>query len=298
MSGDVFPLMPGESASSFVLRLANFLTVKPDRFLKKVLGDERNLAWAIHRRDRVELLSDFSGLDPDVLDRAFARRTDGLAGERALLDFTLAERHLDQTVRRVSPFVLAQDVAAARSPYHRLIWSVRDVHRDPETGSPLISACDHCGRILTWENCVDPGSCGRCGRPLWRTTPPDKPIAQLDLFICDLFSPHPAVRSARRSRLAPPLSGWPEGDLLDLMHALRRVQRLFPTVQPNSAVIEPVVIETHSSISGLLNRPMSEAARSGPGTAVTVAAAATTAALRTAPPLVAEFLKTLLMSRT
>jgi hypothetical protein len=297
-SNDAFPLMPGESASSFVLRLANFLTIKPDRFLKSALGDPRNLASAVYRQDRVEFLSDASGLDPDVLALAFARRAGGFATDRSVLDFTISEHHLDQSIRRICPFVLSRDIEASRSPYHRLVWSVRDVRRDPETGAPLISACDHCGRTLTWENCVDPGLCGRCGRPLWRAGSLEEPMTQFDLFVCDLFHPDPAVRSRRRSRLAPPLAGWHEGDLLDLMHALRRVRLLFPSVHPNAEVIEPALIEANSSIGGMLNQPMREAARAGPGTAVTVAAAATTAALRTAPPAVAEFLTTLLMSRS
>jgi hypothetical protein len=295
---DAFPLMPGESASSFVLRLAEFLTVKPDRFLKSLLGDHRNLASAVYRQDRVEFLSDASGLDPNLLALAFARRTGGLAPERSILDFTISEHHLDQSVRRVSPFVLSRDIEASRPPSHRLVWSVRDLRHDPETGAPLISACDHCGRTLTWENCVDPGSCGRCGRPLWRAVQLDEPMTQFDLFVCDLFHPDPAVRSRRRSRLTPPLDRWPEGHLLELMHALRRVRLLFPSVHPNAEVIEPALIEASSSIGGMLKQPMREAARAGPGTAVTVAAAVTTAAWRTAPPAVAEFLKTLLMSRS
>jgi hypothetical protein len=116
-----FPLLPGESASSFVLRLANFLTIKPDRFLKAALGDARNLAAAVYRQDRVEFLSDASGLDPDILALAFARRAGGLATKRSVLDFTISEHHLDQTVRRVSPFVLSRDIEASRSPYHHLV---------------------------------------------------------------------------------------------------------------------------------------------------------------------------------
>jgi TniQ len=295
---DAFSLMPGESASSFVLRLANFLTVKPDRFLKSALGDARNLAWAVHRHDRAEFLSDASGLDPDVLALAFARHAGGLANERAVLEFNVLEHHLDQTIRRVSPMALARDLEASIPPYHRILWSLCDLNRDPETGSPLISACDRCGRTLTWENCVDPGCCGRCGRQLWRAKTSEEPMTRFDQFVCDLFHPNPIVRSERRARLAPPLAGWSEGDLLDLMHTLHRLQRLFPAMPQSAEPVEPHVIEAGSSIKELMELPIRTAARASPSTAVTVVAAAITAVLRAAPPQVAGFLQNLLMSRS
>jgi hypothetical protein len=296
---NAFPLMYGESASSFVLRLANFLTVRPEGFLRTVLGDARNLASAVHRYDKLDFLTDASGLDTEVLSRAFVRRPGGSENERVVLDFKVAERHLDQSTRRVSPVALARDIESSRPPYHHLVSSIRDLRFDPETGSPLISACDHCCRTLTWESCVDPASCGRCGRPLWRAKTLSGPMTEYDLFVCDLFHPDPAVRSARRSRLAPPLRGWPEGDLLDLMHTLRRVQCLFNIPGTRSAeLVGPEIIEESSSIRGLLDRPIRAAAQSAANTAVTVAAAATTSTLRSAPRPVAEFLTSLLVSRT
>lgn len=297
-SNGAFPLMPAESASSFVLRLASFLTIKPDKFLKSALGDARNLAWAIHRHDRAEFLSDASGMDPNVLALAFVRHAGGLANERSVLDFEISEHHLDQTVRRVSPVALARDLNASIPPYHRILWSLRDLHNDPETGSPLISACDHCGRTLTWENCVDPACCGRCGRQLWRAKTSEEPMTRFDQFVCDLFHPDPMVRSQRRARLAPSLAGWSEGDLLDLMHTLQRLQRLFPATPHNAKPFEPYVIEAGSSIKELMELPIKTAARASRGTAVAVVAAATTAVLRAAPPHVAEFLQKLLMSRS
>jgi hypothetical protein len=297
-SNGAFPLMPGESASSFVLRLASFLTVKPDRFLKSALGDARNLAWAIHRYDRAEFLSDASGLDPNVLALAFVRHAGGLATERSVLGFKISEHHLDQTVRRVSPSALTRDLDASIPPYHRILWSLRDLHNDPETGSPLISACDHCGRTLTWENCVDPGCCGRCGRQLWRAKTSEEPMTRFDQFVCDLFHPNPMVRSELRARLAPPLAGWSEGDLLDLLHTLQRLQRLFPTMPHSGEPFEPHVIEAGSSIKKLMELPIRTAARASPGTAAAVVAAAMTGVLRAATPQVGEFLQNLLMSRS
>lgn len=69
---------------------------------------------------------------------------------------------------------------------------------------------------------------------------------------------------------------------------------MLPTAEP----VEPQVIEAGSSIKELMDLPIRTAARASPSTAVTVVAAATTAALRAAPPQVAEFLKNLLMSRS
>lgn len=294
---NAFSLMPGESAPSFVLRLANFLTVKPDRFLRAFLGDERTLASAVYLHHKADFLADASGLDRQAASLAFIRRLRDPTGGRAFLDFTVADHHIDQTVRRVSPLALVRDVEAGIPPYHRLPWSVRDLNHDPETGSPLISACDHCGRPLTWEDCVDVASCGRCGRPLWRATAPDEPMSAFDQFVSALFHPDPIVRSDRRSKLAPVLVGWSEGDLLDLMSTLRRVQRIFP-IGPGARLAGPEVIEENSSISGLLNRPLKDAARSGDRVAITVAAAATTSALMTAPRSIAAFLNSLLVSRT
>jgi hypothetical protein len=298
-SNNTVPLMCGESASSFVLRLANFLTVRPEGFLRSALGDARNLAWAVHRYDKVDFLSDASGLDADAVSRAFIHPA-GPENERAVLDFKVAERHLDQSTRRVSPVALARDIECSSPPYHRLVWSMRDLRFDPETGSPLISACDHCCRTLTWENCVDPASCGRCGRPLWRAKAFAEPMTQYDLFVCDLFHPDPAVRSDRRSRLAPQLIDWSEGDLLDLMHVLRRVQRIsrIPEMGPNAHAVGPEIIEASSSISGFLNGPLRAAAQSSERTAVTVAAAVTTSALMAAPRPVAAFLTSLMVCRT
>jgi len=290
-------LMPGESAPSFVLRLANFLTVRPDRFLRAFLGDERMLASAVYMHHKADFLADASGLDRQAASLAFIRRSRDPAGERTFLGFTVAEHHIDQSTRRVSPVALARDVEACLPPYHRLAWSVRDLKRDPETGSPLISACDHCGRTLTWEDCVDVASCGRCGRLLCRATVPDEPMSAFDEFVSALFHPDPIVRSDRRSKLAPVLVGWSEGDLLDLMSTLRRVQRIFP-MGAGAQLAGPEVIEANSSISGLLNRPLKDAARSEDRVAVTVAAAATTSALMTSPRPIAAFLNSLLVNRT
>ncbi|UPJ55290.1 hypothetical protein [Bradyrhizobium sp. 192] len=294
---DSFPLMNGESASSFSLRLANFLTVRPEGFLKSAFGDPRSLAHAVHRHDRLEFLSDASGLDPVALSRAFVLPTDGSSRELAVLDFTLSENHLDQSVRRVSPLALSLDVAASTPPYHRITWCLRDLRFDPATNAPLISACDHCGRALTWETCSDPGTCGRCGRPLWRAAAPHVPMTQFDLFLCDLFHPNAAVRWDRRTKLASPLRNWPEGDLIDLLRALQRVQRLFPSAHSTDDAVGPSVIEADGSISEMLNQNI-KAAGSGSSTAVTVAAAATMAVLKESPRPVAEFLTSLLVSRT
>jgi hypothetical protein len=286
-NNDAFSLMPGESAP----------TVKPDIFLRAVLGDERTLASAVYLHHKADLLADASGLDCQAASLAFFRRSRDPAGDRAFLDFTVAEHHIDQTIKRVSPVALARDIEACRLPYHRLVWSVRDLKFDPETGSALISACDHCGRTLTWEDCVDIASCGRCGRPLCRAAAPDEPMTAFDEFVSALFHPDPIVRSDWRSKLAPVLVGWSEGDLLDLMHTLRRFQRIFP-MSPAAQLAGPEVIEANSSISGLLNRPLKVAARSDERGAVTVAAAATTSALMTAPRPIAAFLNSLLVSRT
>jgi hypothetical protein len=295
--GNAFPLMCGESASSFVLRLAIFMTVKPDKFLKRFLGDERTLASAVYMHHKADLLSDVSGLDYEAAAIAFIRRSNG---ECRFLEFHVADHHIDQTIRRVSPVALARDIEAHRPPSHRLAWSLRDLRHDPETGSPLISHCDHCRALLSWENCVDVASCGRCGRQLWRATPPVEPMTGFDEFVSALFHPDPTVRSNRRNRLAPTLIGWHEGDLLDLMHALRRVERLFPAtsneVRPQFA--GPQTIEANSSISAFLNEPMKAAARSDVRTAVIVTAAATTSALSMAPRPIAAFLNSLLMNRT
>jgi hypothetical protein len=297
---DAFPLMTGESACSFALRLANFLTVRPDGFLRTFLGDARNLASAVHLHGKTDFLSDASGLDRQAIAASFIRPSSDLTGERILLDFTVAEHHIDQTTRRVSPAAFARDVEASKAPYHRLVWSVRELRFDPETGSALISACDHCGRTLTWEDCFDPASCGRCGRELWRAKTPEETMTPYDALVCDLFHRDPQVRSDRRSRLAPPLIGWSEGDLLDLMNTLRRVQRIFqiPSMGPNVQAVDPRIIEASSSISGFLNGPLRAAAQSSERTAITVAAAATTSALMAAPRPVANFLTSLMVSRT
>ncbi|MDA9396250.1 hypothetical protein WN73_37670 [Bradyrhizobium sp. CCBAU 45394] len=293
-----FLLMPGESASSFVLRLANFLTVKPDKFLRSALGDPRNLAWAIHRSDKLQFLCDASGLPSEHLAFAFAQRSPGPPNERFVLQFRISEHHLDQTTRRVSPTVLARDLEASIPPYHRILWSVRDLRRDPETGSPLISACDHCGATLTWQNCVDPACCGRCGRQLWRARSPEDPMTRFDQFVRDLFHPDATVRSELRSSFVPPLGGWAEGDLIDLLYSLQRVQHLLSSSPKSAVTIEPAVIEAGSSIKQAMDLPIRSAALATQSTAVTVAAAARMAALRSAPPPVAEFLIQLLMSRS
>jgi hypothetical protein len=135
---------------------------------------------------------------------------------------------------------------------------------------------------------------------LWRATPPVEPMTDLDGFVSALFHPDPIVRSDRRNRLAPTLIGWREGDLLDLIHALRRVERLLQATSKggDTQLAAPQIIEAHSSISRFLNAPMKAAARSDERTAVIVAAAATTSALSMAPRPIAAFLNSLLMNRT
>jgi hypothetical protein len=293
-------LESGESASSFVLRLANFLSVKPDRFLRAYLGDERTLASAIYQYGKADLLGEASGLDRKTLSAAFVRRSPDMIGETSVLDFIVAERHIDQTTRRVSPAALARDVAAGRPPYHRLIWSLGDLRFDPETGSALISACDHCGRILLWEDCFEPGSCGRCGRPLWLAAAPEVTMTPYDLLVCDLFHPDATIREARRSKLAAPLVVWTEGDLLDLLHTLRRIQRTIhlPSTGGAGPTGEPAsLIGASVTISEFLNEPLRAAAQSGERTAVTVAAAATSSVLMAAPRPVASFLLSFLVHR-
>jgi hypothetical protein len=121
-----------------------------------------------------------------------------------------------------------------------------------------------------------------------------------DHFVSALFHPDPDVRSNRRGRLAPELTSWSEGDLLDLMHTLQRVERIFPIASkgPRAQLAGPEIIEANASISGLLNGPLKAAARSGERAAVTVAAAATRSALMTAPRPIAAFLNSLLVTRT
>jgi hypothetical protein len=295
-----FPLEVGESASSFVLRLANFLTVKPDGFLRALLGDERALASAIYQYGKVDFLCEASGLDRETLSAAFVRRRPDIAGEFAMLDYTLADRHIDQTTRRVSPVALARDVAASQAPYHRLVWCLRDLRFDPETSSPLISACDHCGRNLSWEDSFDPASCGRCGRPLWLAEAAETTKMPYDTLLCELFHPDDNVRSARRSALAAPLAGWSEGDLLDLLQTLRRIQRTIyiPSTAAGARTAEPaLLIEASSTISEFLYEPLRIAAQSSDRTAVTAAAAAATAALMAAPGRVGPFLTSLMVHR-
>jgi hypothetical protein len=298
-SGGAFRLEVGESASSFVLRLAEFLTVRPAGFLRDLLGDARTAASAIHCFEKIDLFVDASGLDRGTLSAAFVRRSSTAPNERAFLDFTISERHVDQTIRRVSPAALARDVAESRPPFHRLIWSLRDLRFDPETLTPLISDCDHCGRTLLWDNAFDPASCGRCGRPLWRSAAARQTITAVDLMLCELFHPKGKVRAERRRRLAFPLNKWAEGDLLDLLHTLRRIYRTvhLPACGPSAPMVEPEVLETTSSISEFLTGSLKSAVRSGERTAVTVAAAATTAALMASPPPVASFLTSLMVNQ-
>jgi len=296
-SRGAFPLEVGESASSFVLRLADFLTLRPAAFLRTLLSDARAAASAIHCYERVDLFADACGVDRDTLSSAFVRRSSGSADERVLLGFTISDRHVDQTIRRVSPAVLAQDIADSGTPYHRLIWILRDLHFHPETMTPLISDCDHCGKTLLWENAFDPASCGSCGRQLWRAAAAQQSITPLDRLVCDLFHPSAQIRSARRKMLAPALIDWNEGDLLDLLHALRRVHRTVhvPVCGPNAPPVEPNILQTAEAISQFLTGPLKAAAKSGERTMVTVAAAATTAALMASPRPVANFLTSMVV---
>jgi hypothetical protein len=151
-------LKPGECLQSVAIRLAPHGLVTVAEFLELGLGmDRRQLAALPERDDAIRKLALIGGFALEDLNSRGWRRTDRsifALGREMPDDWFVTDR------RRVAPGRLTKDQG---SPWARMLWQVRPLPCDPETGERLIDRCQ-CGSLLTWANAETVCGCAKCGR--------------------------------------------------------------------------------------------------------------------------------------
>jgi hypothetical protein len=216
-----FPLLPGESASGFLLRVAPIVRPSIRAEIDYFLGLDDALASAVFRSELAVWIAETLGTSRYDMLAAMIHKS---AGYYTLGDFHLRTGQITQWRRRVSPSVLNLDARyGCFPPHHRLVWSIDGLNDDPEYRCRIVDACPRCREYLRWSTATDVETCTVCGCDL-ATTPVDEgEPTTFDNFLMALFHPNEDVRmSVRRS--CPEAVRWlPEGDVLDLLLGLAKI---------------------------------------------------------------------------
>jgi hypothetical protein len=207
---------PDESAPSLLIRAASLLSPLPSSVIAKLLGGESYAASSAHRVSLAQSLADFLGVpEAEVL------RTMTCVDEHnyvRLGSFLLQLNQLASGIRRTCPRRFADDGAAP--PYDRLVWCIRILDVDPDTGNPLICVCPDCGTKLLWSNTVHLDRCGSCHVTLSSVSPRHARDLGPALSVARLFASDPATRARQRAQLPEEIRTWPEGDIISPVECL------------------------------------------------------------------------------
>jgi hypothetical protein len=213
--------MIGESAASLVLRAAVAMSPYPAAVVGRLLGRANYLASTMNRSELADAIAAFAGLAQADVMQTMLRLHEEDAGLLRVGDFVLRPDQIMQTPLRLAPGCLQADLASGTEPYHRLIWAVRSLERDPDTGAPLSGRCSNCRVSIAWENLRELGRCSHCRRPSWVVdqTQAQQP-AEAAAFRIALFRSSPFERAEFRRRLPVQTERWPEADILSLLDAV------------------------------------------------------------------------------
>jgi predicted RNA-binding Zn-ribbon protein involved in translation (DUF1610 family) len=186
-----------------------------------LLGNPQHLASVASRNDLIDEFADYLGASRQQVMSTMMRMCKENPAHVNLNGFVLRPDQVAQTPTRLAVDCINADVRKALPPYHRLVWTVRALEFDPDTGAPLIDRCTSCSRPLAWATMTEVSLCGNCGSDLVRVPQPvAKSQSDVSRFRSALFRSSPADRSRFRAKLPFPIADWPEADLLSLLDTI------------------------------------------------------------------------------
>jgi hypothetical protein len=293
---------PGESASSFSVRLAHFVSPAWEKVLSGFVSADNAAASAIHRTAIAETIAELAGVDISVVLASMAVPRPDNTEFVQLGPFLIGHNQISQVRRRIAPQALSEDIARGHEPFHRSIWTIKAVCADPVTGDMLIEDCSACGAGLQWANIIEVGRCGECGQKLWLSTPtmPEGIECELCEFFGGVFHPEANRRAALRRRLPDELANWSEGALIEAIETIGIVSELTPhrLSAANSSDSNSRINGVRAILGGIrairdtLARPLQEAHGSSDRLANTIAFAQILATIdRNRSTVVRQYLK-------
>ncbi|MDN4982174.1 TniQ family protein [Bradyrhizobium sp. WYCCWR 13022] len=215
--GTKFAPLPGESLPSLLLRAASTLTPSPQHVVHDLLGNPEHLASAATRIDRMKELADYLNVAPSELIPTMLVPDDNRPHHVRLGDFVFRWDQVRQTPVRFAFDILRKD----EHPYHRLVWSVCALRRDPDTGTPLEDRCAFCSEHFRWSAASALARCHGCGGEATRMTARPKVSDDAKAVFCaKLLSSSVRQRTEFRRSLPDDMATWAEADLLEMADAL------------------------------------------------------------------------------
>jgi hypothetical protein len=239
-----FSPLPGESLTSLIIRAAGALAPVPWGTVQSLMGHPQYLASALTRRDLLDVFAEYLNISPQAVASAMIVPSLDEPGCVRLNDFLFRPEQLVLT-----PVRLAFDpsnAAAHDEWYHHLVWTVRDIREDPDSGAPLVDRCGSCSAAFAWATMAEIGRCGLCGAHACRSEVPDVPKDALGTFRSALLRTSYDERRAARGTLPPNVRAWPEADLFSLLDALN-------DMRPAEASSADVLSALRQGPSGMLN---------------------------------------------
>jgi hypothetical protein len=213
-----FSPLPGESLTSLIIRAAGAVAPVPWGTVQSLTGHPHHLASALTRRDLLDEFAEYLNISPQAVASAMIVPSPDEPGCVRLNDFLFRPDQLVLTPVRLAS--APSDAAALDERYHRLVWTVRDIRVDPDSGAPLIDRCGSCSAAFAWATMAEIGRCGPCGAYACRSQTPDVPQDALGTFRSALLRTSTDERRAARGTLPPSIRAWPEADLFSLLDAL------------------------------------------------------------------------------
>ncbi|QDP26158.1 hypothetical protein [Bradyrhizobium cosmicum] len=234
------------------------MTPFPQNVVHDLLGHPEHLASAATRVDRVEELAEYLNVLSSELIPTMLVPDDNRPGHVRLGDFVFRCDQVRQTPVRLAFDMLRND----NLPYHRLVWVVRALHKDPDTGAPLEDRCAFCLAHFAWSAAVALARCHGCGGEADRM--PAKSIVPGDAkadFCAQLLSSSVRRRSDFRRTLPDGMATWPEADLLEMADALGDLgpSTAGPSAALNALYLGQAAMVTH--VAGRLREMRREAPR-------------------------------------
>jgi hypothetical protein len=251
-----FSPLPGESLNSLIIRAAGAVAPVPWGIVQSLTGNANHLASALTRRDLLEEFAEYLNISSQAVASAMILPSPDEPGCVRLNDFLFRP---DQLV--LTPIRLASspsDAGAFDEAYHRLVWMVRDIRSDPDSGVPLIDRCGYCFAAFAWATMAEIGRCGLCGAYA-RSEAPDAPQDALGAFRSALLRTAPDERRAARSTLPPSVRAWPEADLFSLLDALNDMR----PAEASSADVLSAFRQGPTGILGFLSLRLAQFRRGG-----------------------------------
>jgi len=249
--------LPGESLASLIIRAAGAVAPVPWGIVQSLVGHPHHLASAITRRDLLDKFAEYLNISPRAVASAMIAPSPDELGCVRLSDFLFRPDQLVLTPVRFAS--VRSDNAAPDMRYHRLVWTVRDIRADPDSGAPLIDRCRSCSAAFAWATMAEIGRCGFCGAYACRSQAPDAPQDALGTFRSALLRTSIDERRATRGTLPPRIRAWPEADLFSLLDALNDMR----PADASSADVLSVLRQGTTGMLGFLSHRLAHLQRDG-----------------------------------